>query len=71
MVIDTDYDNYSLVYSCRVAKGIKYDFAWILAREIVLNEEIIETLINKLSSFGIDKNNLIKTDQTDCEFLYK
>jgi lipocalin len=71
LIIDTDYVNYSLVYSCRVAKRVKYNYAWILSREKVLNEEIVENLINKLSSFGIDKNDLIKTDQTDCELIYE
>lgn len=61
LVLDTDYINYSLVYSCTVAKGVKYDFAWILGRQRSLNVETITYLANKLTSYGIDKNNFIKS----------
>ena len=33
-VIDTDYENYSIVHSCDVALGIyKYDLVWVLTRQ--------------------------------------
>ena len=66
LVLDTDYTNYTLVYSCKVAMGTKYEHAWILSRKRILNDSTINYLYNKLDSYGIDKNNFVPSDQLNC-----
>ncbi|CAF0792368.1 unnamed protein product [Brachionus calyciflorus] len=60
----TDYENYSLVYSCNVYAGfIKFEAAWILAREKKLNEEIITELKEKLTEKGVHIEKLKPVSQ--------
>jgi lipocalin len=67
-VIDTDYETYSLVYSCsKIAYFFKSESAWILTREKVLDETKLEELKMKFPD-GVVRN-LKKTDQS-CNFDY-
>ena len=42
-IIETDYHNYSVVYSCAdfLFGAIKLEFAWILSREKNLDPELV------------------------------
>ena len=67
-VLDTDYDNYSLVYSCRDEKDIfnrykKVEYAWILTRSKDIKTEVLNALKNKLASVGADPSKLTVTVQ--------
>lgn len=60
----TDYDNYSLVYSCDIIFGfIKFEAAWILSRSQNLDEQKIEYLKSVLNSSGVDRTKLEKVSQ--------
>jgi apolipoprotein D and lipocalin family protein len=67
-VVDTDYENYSLVYSCKSYLGImKSEAVWFLSRKRTLDDGRVGGLVEKLSSFSkllIPK--LIVQNQTDC-----
>jgi lipocalin len=69
IVVDTDYTNYSLVYSCSVTFYglIKNEQAWILSRARTLNQTIVDNLFVKIKAIspGII-NSVKKTDQTKC-----
>ena len=49
-ILDTDYDNYMIVYSCRSALIFHLKFAFILTREKNPSEETIDTYFSKLKS---------------------
>jgi lipocalin len=69
IVLDTDYTNYSLVYSCstRFYGLIKTEVAWILSRSRTLNQTIIDKLTAKVKSISPTLvSNLKLTDQTNC-----
>ena len=62
-VIDTDYENYSLIYSCGYF-GEKMEFVWILSRKPNLDENTLNKLISEINNkFNISKNELHFTDQ--------
>ncbi len=64
-VVDTDYKNYSLVYSCTDIFFGKFYFVWIIAREPVLPEATLERLLNEIQNkFGISKNELRFNNQS-------
>ncbi|KAE8290723.1 Apolipoprotein D [Larimichthys crocea] len=62
-VLSTDYDNYSLVYSCTDLGILHVEFAWIMNRQPTMPEEIIEELHSTLSSIGVQVDKLITTNQ--------
>ena len=65
-MITTDYFQYSLVYSCEIVNGIKREDAWILSRKSSLSDETINFLRSKLSAYGVNVNNFLKTNQANC-----
>ncbi len=67
-VVDTDYENYSLVYSCSKILGIfKAESAWFLSRTRQLDETKTSLLKSKLGSFSSSLVSKLKTpDQTNC-----
>ncbi|KAK5860211.1 hypothetical protein PBY51_021704 [Eleginops maclovinus] len=65
-VLSTDYENYSLVYSCTDLGVLHVDFAWILSRQPTLSEETLGEVHNILSSIGVSVNKLLTTDQSEA-----
>merc|ERR1711860_63862 len=66
-VIDTDYENYSVVYSCNDIKLAHADIVWILSRDRKgLPEETTKKIYAKLESQGISTSLLGPIDQTNC-----
>jgi len=71
-VIETDYENYSVVYSCK-AKCLgflgwpcwKDEVAWLLFRKNVITRETYNNAVNKLAPFT-DVENLRMTDWEYC-----
>ncbi|XP_076601717.1 apolipoprotein D-like [Chaetodon auriga] len=62
-VLSTDYDSYSLVYSCTDLGVLHVDFAWIMSRKPTMPEETIEELHSTLSSIGVRVDKLLPTEQ--------
>ncbi|KAJ8397581.1 hypothetical protein AAFF_G00438570 [Aldrovandia affinis] len=66
-VLSTDYESYTLIYSCTNYLGFIYvDFAWIMSRFRTLPDETIAELRSTLTSNGISVKRMTVTDQTDC-----
>ena len=44
-VLDTDYDNYSAVYSCDNIPGLgKYEYGWVLTRSTTPSQEVVRKI---------------------------
>lgn len=60
----TDYENYALVYSCKIYFGIiRFDATWLLSRTKSLTEEKTTELKKLLSDNGVNINGFVKTEQ--------
>uniref|UniRef100_A0A7N6FDU7 Apolipoprotein D n=1 Tax=Anabas testudineus TaxID=64144 RepID=A0A7N6FDU7_ANATE len=64
-VLSTDYDNFSLVYSCTDLGVLHMEFAWILSRKPSLSEETLEDLCSTLSSIGVSAMILSVTPRAE------
>ncbi|XP_074545354.1 apolipoprotein D-like [Halichoeres trimaculatus] len=62
-VLSTDYENYSLVYSCTDLGVMHVEFAWIMSRRPTLAEETLEDLHSTLTSMGVNVGKLLTTNQ--------
>ena len=69
-VLDTDYDNYTSVYSCRDIPRIgKFEFTWILVRNPEkLTSEIKDRALETFISRGIEINSFVETSQENCAY---
>ena len=67
-VLETDYESYSLVFSCsNVLKDkLKIEYLWILTRQQFPDEQMIKNLYEKLARLNFNTNMLWQTRQTDC-----
>lgn len=66
-VVSTDYENYSLVYSCtNILWLFHIDYAWILSRAPDMHPETVEQLKGILQSHKIDTEKMMPTDQLNC-----
>lgn len=66
-VLDTDYENYTLIYSCTSILGIShFEFGWILARTRTLPDATTQKLFGIMENYHINSHHFMKTDQTGC-----
>ncbi len=64
IVLDTDYDSYSLVYSCiHLILDTKYEIYWILSRTKVLNQDILQKVMTELRMQKVDISLFKKINQ--------
>ncbi|OWF38108.1 apolipoprotein D-like [Mizuhopecten yessoensis] len=69
LVLDTDYDNYSLVYSCQNFFGLfSAEFAWILKRsrgyQLTASQEA--KLYSKLNKYNINPRRFVRVFEPFC-----
>ncbi|XP_065165935.1 apolipoprotein D-like [Atheta coriaria] len=69
-ILDTDYDNYSLVWSCNNFGMFSTKNAWILTRSRLPSLEIIGHAYKILDNIGINRAYFIRTDQKNCPSIY-
>ena len=72
-MLDTDYETYSIVYSCGGFLGLaSFDFLWILSREPTLDDEKLLELIgkveDKLPDYGFFKNSIQTRQGRSCPY---
>lgn len=66
-VIETDYDNYAIVYTCSDKFGLaKSEILWILTRQRFPDRNLIQSIKEKIRRSGIDTKRLRRTDQKTC-----
>lgn len=63
-VLATDYDEYTLIYSCSDFAGLFHaEFSWIMSRTRTLPKETVSALLDILKSQGISTDGFTETDQ--------
>ncbi|ESO95175.1 hypothetical protein LOTGIDRAFT_117552, partial [Lottia gigantea] len=66
-VVETDYENYSVIYSCSKFGFVKSELAWILTRTPEgLEASELNRLYRRLRSYGINTDHFDTITQTDC-----
>merc|ERR1711997_1252938 len=65
-VIDTDYETFSIVYSCNNYGFLKSEILWILTRPRFPSKYLIDHLYKKIRRLGLDTRRLRRTDQKTC-----
>ncbi|XP_077998660.1 apolipoprotein D-like [Glandiceps talaboti] len=68
-VLSTDYDSYSVVYSCSSYFFFKMEYAWILSRQRSISGETIHMLMDDMESMGINTSHFTITNQSGCEAI--
>jgi len=64
--LDTDYDSYTVVYSCSYYVITRFEFLWIMSRERTMSDETLQSIHTHLEGMGIKTAPLIKTDNSGC-----
>ncbi len=64
----TDYNTYSLVYSCRqiVPNLLKFEFIWILSKQKTLDSSILQDLKSLLEKNNINISKFEKNKLDGC-----
>ncbi|KAK3746057.1 hypothetical protein RRG08_065222 [Elysia crispata] len=64
---ETDYENYSVVFSCAQLPGFNVQFAWILTRARGVAPSNLSDLESKLTDAGVDIRPFFTVDQSGCD----
>ncbi|GFO32202.1 prostaglandin-h2 d-isomerase [Plakobranchus ocellatus] len=66
IIQETDYKNYSVVFSCTQLEALNLQFAWILTRVRGLAPPNLAQLESKLTAAGVDVTEFFVVDQKGC-----
>ena len=77
-ILETDYDNYSVVYACDTFYGgaLKFDWLWVITRapfaigsvdHTTMKEKVFGVIGSELEHFGDPATRLRPTQQTTAE----
>jgi len=73
-IMETDYDNYSLVMGCQKFWFIRVEYAWILSRtrDFRSNDPLFDTVLERAQTrYGLETTNAIYDIQQDCQYDYR
>ena len=67
-IVDTDYDNYTIVYACE----LNFQYLWIMSRTPTITEDFEQELLSKAFAYlpNYETSNLIKDDQNPDRCTY-
>ncbi|XP_023303348.2 apolipoprotein D-like [Lucilia cuprina] len=66
-ILDTDYDNYTVIYSCvPVTTNTHATIAWILTRQALPEPTIIEKAVSVLKENNVSLREMTITNQISC-----
>ncbi|XP_046637739.1 apolipoprotein D-like [Daphnia pulicaria] len=65
-VLDTDYTNYAVVWSCSVRARVNAQITWILTRAIKPDPSVLRTAMDVLSRNGLGRTSMIPTSHSSC-----
>ena len=67
-IIDTDYNTYSIVYSCSSYFGfMRIESAWLLSKQRTVSQSVVDNAYAKMKQYGIDPSKFFDTVQTNCQ----
>ncbi|KAI4470524.1 apolipoprotein d [Holotrichia oblita] len=66
VVLDTDYDSYAVIWSCSGFGLLHAENAWLLTRERLPAQPILQRAYGVLDKFRINRTFFVKTDQEGC-----
>jgi apolipoprotein D and lipocalin family protein len=68
-VVETNYEDYAMVYSCSNILGVyRWEAAWILSRHPTMRKEMIDKIMAKWAKFGLDTSKFIFSVQEGCKY---
>ncbi|GAU87487.1 ApoD1 [Ramazzottius varieornatus] len=68
-IVDTDYETYSVAYSCRNAGPFRLESAWLLSRKPdQFSNETMSHIDDILRKNNIEKEAFLHVDQSSCSF---
>ncbi|XP_046449787.1 apolipoprotein D-like isoform X1 [Daphnia pulex] len=71
-ILDTDYTNYSVVWSCSENAGVNAQVTWILTREIKPDPSVVRTAMEVLSRNGLGRTSMVTTNhRSNCRPNYR
>ncbi|XP_033225730.1 lazarillo protein-like [Belonocnema kinseyi] len=65
-ILDTDYSSYAVVFSCQDFKLFNTKQAWILTRDRVPSEKVLQKAYKTFDASGFSRSFLILTEQKKC-----
>ena len=65
LVLDTDYNTWTAIYSCDAVGIFKFEFAWLMARTPSISQEVEDQGMKVFTGFGIDITRFAPTPQDD------
>jgi len=68
-VVDTDYDNYAIVYDCSPKLVAKKESLWLLTRKQIPNPKLVKWAYKRMRTLGLPVGSLRKTPQNNCSKL--
>ncbi|XP_014601794.1 PREDICTED: uncharacterized protein LOC106785667 [Polistes canadensis] len=67
-VLETDYDNYAVLWSCSGIGPINAQNAWVMTRDRIAPGSILQKAYGVLDKYKISKAFFVKTNQDDCVY---
>lgn len=69
-ILDTDYDNFAVIYSCtRIGPIGHTESAWVFTRERFAAGPVMQQAYGILDKYRISRTFFVKSEQKDCESL--
>ncbi|CAH1103586.1 unnamed protein product [Psylliodes chrysocephalus] len=65
-VLDTDYDNYAVIWSCSGFGPLSAQSAWVMTRERLPSGPVLQKVYGVLDKFKISRTFFVRTDQEGC-----
>ncbi|CAG9759440.1 unnamed protein product [Ceutorhynchus assimilis] len=65
-ILDTDYDNYAVIYSCGGFGPVNAQSAWLMTRERIPDAQTLQKAYGVLDRYKINRSFFVKTDQEGC-----
>ncbi|XP_050344001.1 apolipoprotein D-like [Nymphalis io] len=68
-ILDTDYDNYAVMWSCNGIGPVHIQNAWVLTRDRLAPSMVMQSAYAALERYKISRTFFVRTNQADCSIL--